>query len=505
MSIPLFLCFVQPSFAQGNSTILEGWQMEDNSRSSWDILWTCLVTIFACTWTALHPQVPPYGSSGVLIKHLIWIGAILAPELMTFTAMQEFWEVRSIVARCNAAQATAIESSPERTKPPAEVQTRQVQAPWTFLQGFCIRMRGLVLQTRDDWVYPVRPATVVPLIQAGIIKQTDLRAWEIEDRAKADSLAKAFTVLQSLWVICDVIGRAAYRLPVTPLEISTVAYVVCAVIAYASWWHKPKDMNTPIVIHLPYALDGDEIPLHIRNILEIEEKLRFHLAQDGSAESERAQDGKEEEPNGVLPFLVWVCKHPSKRWKVFKRKFKNRHHPGSPTAEATKASPSADPDMEASGTYSPTDNVGKSGVSGPTNSFQESLKVGQQLALDMLTFIIALVFCGVHVAAWNFTFPTMAEKTAWRVFSIIAFGICWPVIIFGELPLFRMWCTYGAASQVAPGAMGLKPLVRSGVLISLFIYAVARLGNIILMLISLRALPAGSYISVDWLATIPHI
>jgi hypothetical protein len=37
------------------------------------------------------------------------------------------------------------------------------------------------------------------------------------------------------------------------------------------------------------------------------------------------------------------------------------------------------------------------------------------------------------------------------------------------------------------------------------VYAIARLGNLILMFTSLRALPAASYVSIDWLSTIPHI
>src|ERR1700733_9319055 len=28
------------------------------SRTVWDIVWSCLVTIFACVWAALHPDVP---------------------------------------------------------------------------------------------------------------------------------------------------------------------------------------------------------------------------------------------------------------------------------------------------------------------------------------------------------------------------------------------------------------------------------------------------------------
>lgn len=38
-----------------------------------------------------------------------------------------------------------------------------------------------------------------------------------------------------------------------------------------------------------------------------------------------------------------------------------------------------------------------------------------------------------------------------------------------------------------------------------FVYATARWGNLILMFTSLRALPAASYVAIDWLSTVPHI
>lgn len=128
------------------------------------------------------------------MKHLIWIGAILALELMTFRTVQEFWEARSIVPGYNAVKVAAIETSPKGIKPTVKTERQQAHTFWSLPQGFCVGMHGLARQTRDGWIYPVRPASVVPLIQAGVIKRTDFRVWEIEDWAKADSLAKAFTM-----------------------------------------------------------------------------------------------------------------------------------------------------------------------------------------------------------------------------------------------------------------------------------------------------------------------
>lgn len=102
----LVFVFANQSLAQNNSTALEGWQFADSSRSSWDILWTCLSTIIACTWTALHIFVPRRDQTEILsnvLKLVAWIGTILSPELMAGTAAEQFWQAKSTVARCNVA------------------------------------------------------------------------------------------------------------------------------------------------------------------------------------------------------------------------------------------------------------------------------------------------------------------------------------------------------------------------------------------------------------------
>ena len=55
-----------------------------------------------------------------------------------------------------------------------------------------------------------------------------------------------------------------------------MAYVVCAAAAYAAWWHKPKDMNTPITIYLPYDRESNEMPSRVRRILDAKKSLWMH-------------------------------------------------------------------------------------------------------------------------------------------------------------------------------------------------------------------------------------
>jgi len=54
----------------------------------------------------------------------------------------------------------------------------------------------------------------------------------IEDRSKSDVFTKAFAIIQSTWLIVQSLSRLTAGLPITELELATMAYVLCAVIMY---------------------------------------------------------------------------------------------------------------------------------------------------------------------------------------------------------------------------------------------------------------------------------
>lgn len=64
---------------------------------------------------------------------------------------------------------------------------------------------------------------MVLLAQCGHLPEIDKE--QIEDKSKANDLAKAMVVVQAMWMLVQVIGRLAFRLPVTLLEVNTVAHV----------------------------------------------------------------------------------------------------------------------------------------------------------------------------------------------------------------------------------------------------------------------------------------
>lgn len=76
----------------------------------------------------------------------------------------------------------------------------------------------------------------------------DLAPDDILDRSKADGLAKALLVWQVFWFLLTCVNRAAQGLPLSLLEVSTIAHAFCSLITYALWWEKPKGIDHPSAI-----------------------------------------------------------------------------------------------------------------------------------------------------------------------------------------------------------------------------------------------------------------
>ena len=68
-------------------------------RSIWELVWSCAVTIFTCTWVALHPNIPTDNElrwKTTLIQVRLMVCGIIAPEPIVYTAMREWRTARKI-------------------------------------------------------------------------------------------------------------------------------------------------------------------------------------------------------------------------------------------------------------------------------------------------------------------------------------------------------------------------------------------------------------------------
>ena len=72
------------------------------NRSEWNIIWSCFATIFACSWVAIHPNIPAPSDSPMRIfaRRLMIMGCMLiAPEIVIIWAGRQWYAAREIADR----------------------------------------------------------------------------------------------------------------------------------------------------------------------------------------------------------------------------------------------------------------------------------------------------------------------------------------------------------------------------------------------------------------------
>ena len=132
---------------------------------------------------------------------------------------------------------------------------------WSMTHGFFMIMGGFHLFERrseetsnddrsisredDKPLYPLQASDLVQCdrYSKSFIMPTEA---EIRDKGKSDWLAKSLVLLQTSWFVMQCIARAIDHLPVTHLEIVTLAYAAMNFVIYIFWWNKPLNVNRPI-------------------------------------------------------------------------------------------------------------------------------------------------------------------------------------------------------------------------------------------------------------------
>lgn len=76
----------------------------------------------------------------------------------------------------------------------------------------------------------------------------DLSEADIRNKSRSDALAKTLLMLQLLYFCTSCAARLAQSLPLSLLEVSTLAHALCTVITCVIWWKKPFDVPEPTVI-----------------------------------------------------------------------------------------------------------------------------------------------------------------------------------------------------------------------------------------------------------------
>ncbi|KAG1880119.1 hypothetical protein F4604DRAFT_1679230 [Suillus subluteus] len=229
----LHISFVCSSLPILNGTSVTTLDISDssscsNTRTLWDIIWSCAATLFACTWTAIHPNVPGMdeGKFTVLSRRLgIMMIALIAPEVMITWATIQFISARGAAKAFNDAFG------------------------WTVTHGFFAWMGGFMLYFNGKPRATLKPDELLGFVREGSVEMPVIMEADMEDRSKGDALSKGIAILQLAWFVLQLVARYVQNLPMTLLELDTLAVAALTSISYGFWWKKPKDVGRPHAVH----------------------------------------------------------------------------------------------------------------------------------------------------------------------------------------------------------------------------------------------------------------
>ena len=126
--------------------------------------------------------------------------------------------------------------------------------------------------------------------------------------------------------------------------------------------------------------------------------------------------------------------------------------------------------------------------------FGESI---QESSMFFNIWILSLIYGGVHLTAWDYPFPSSAERTLWKLSGFGMMGVL-PILLVFWLPIFTE--EWGRKSKKF---MEFATLSCGLALLAFYLFCRAYL--VVESFISLRQVPLGVYSTVPWVQSIPHI
>ncbi|KAG1764533.1 hypothetical protein EDD22DRAFT_883145 [Suillus occidentalis] len=437
------------------------------TRTLWTIVSSSVLTLFACIYSAIHPNIPSPQDSRYRISRRrlgIMIMALIAPELIASWAMRQWLSARNVTRQFKESGYFSVRREREERAPVeapehhenrlllavlaqgvlsvlmflwhflcalARPVKRSVKAyfseksednAWTQTHSSFLLMGGFMLYVDGEPYLTLSPHQFHKLIRNDCIDVPTLTAKQIHDKSKGNAISKGLVTLQVAWFVMQLITRAIYHLETTQLEAGTLAFAVLNFLTYAAWWNKPLDVRCPHPVHW------------------------------------KLTDSRPEDHNLVLE------SHRFSFWGIW--------------------APVLDPI---------TDLLNLSYVYHKLRVPTFSGNIIDTSEISVLWYsglLMVTIFGGIHCMAWFFAFPTYQEQVLWRMSAVAITCTPW-LIVLGE-------CQNAIPS--IPDAVS-KPMFASWVML----YAAARAILLVLMFTTLRNLPPDAYKAVWWTSYVPHL
>ncbi|KAG1848509.1 hypothetical protein DFJ58DRAFT_842887 [Suillus subalutaceus] len=208
------------------------------NRTLWNIASSCLLTLFACIYSTVHPNIPSPEDSTIRILRRrlgMMIMVLFYPELIIAWAMGHFLYLAHFLLG-----------------PHAEVVALAVQGyglTRALAKPFKRLLKDYVSKQSEDYKW-TQTHSFFALMDGFML-------YDIPDKSKGNVISKGTSMLQVGWFVLQLITRAVYHLDTTELEIATLAFAVLNFLTYPMWWNKPFDVQCP---HPVYWRSTTSIP-----------------------------------------------------------------------------------------------------------------------------------------------------------------------------------------------------------------------------------------------------
>ena len=434
---------------------VEGWVASPDGRGTFDILQICVTTVFLCTYTTLYLNTVPKdeGRLAIFYHKTKWaLFTVFSPEMIVGIAAEQ-WRAaqRSLEDFTHLQNTLETKKAVSRSSDESDLLARLKAAPWTARHAFLANMGGIHLDCPDFKPFPVNSHQVLWLVENLHVTYPSIAQDLIEDKNKADIFARVAKLLQITWFTTQSIIRGVDHLGITTLELSTIAFGYCTLNSFWFWRHKPLDVAEAIILECTKPL-REIIRESGRNVgFYKQTPLDFVEPEMGTTY--------------VAPFF-WTVR----------------------TLFGFEGRPTILPQQ----TFLNTATVPNRGLKSCDLAF---------------ALYFSTAYFGIHLAAWDFPFPTSVERLLWRIAAMTLNGMvalfmfaCWP----GNHLIKYLWADrpqYALQQAHRPPVWVAKALS----LPVLSVYCLARSYIIVEGFVSLRSLPATAFTSVSWWSLVPHL
>ncbi|KAF6817031.1 hypothetical protein CPLU01_13711 [Colletotrichum plurivorum] len=200
-----------------------GWVPSPSTRGTWDIVLSCVVTLFACAYSVLHINIPMDPNiSAIFMTKVRWVVlAILFPDTIVVMAYAQYSKARKLQKQLRKLR----EDLPDLAIKPGPSFDDGINIP----DSIPLTTRGFLKFIELD----------------GLCELSCVRKSHFRERSKARVVEKVLVFLQVSWMAAQCIFRLRKNFPITLLEVHTLVHVFFSFILLLLWLKKPMDISHP--------------------------------------------------------------------------------------------------------------------------------------------------------------------------------------------------------------------------------------------------------------------